>query len=223
MFSNIKSSTAKPTNTEITNTEITNTELTNTELTNSEANQHEVNMNQFDQEIKDKINSKSYEYKPQAWKSFKHQSGMPMMSTGAKIALMGSVAAVITGSVLFFTSPSNNKPETDNNIIAQEQVSENQTTNQNIDTVEFTEIAEADNTLENTAETVSPTIAVATRTNTQTPEQVQVPSQTQTQVQVPAQTKPQPTYYGRPLEILVDTISSIDFPDYETKPADMLP
>ncbi len=180
-------------------------------------------MNQFDQEIKDKINSKSYEYKPQAWKSFKHQSGMPMMSTGAKIALMGSVAAVITGSVLFFTSPSNNKPETDNNIIAQEQVSENQTTNQNIDTVEFTEIAEADNTVENTAETISPTIAVATRANTQTPEQVQVPSQTQTQVQVPAQTKPQPTYYGRPLEILVDTISSIDFPDYETKPADMLP
>lgn len=218
MFSNIKSSTAKP-----TNTELTNTELTNTELTNSEANQHEVNMNQFDQEIKDKINSKSYEYKPQAWKSFKHQSGMPMMSTGAKIALMGSVAAVITGSVLFFTSPSNNKPETDNNIIAQEQVSENQTTNQNIDTVEFTEIAEADNTVENTVETISPTIAVATRANTQTPEQVQVPSQTQTQVQVPAQTKPQPTYYGRPLEILVDTISSIDFPDYETKPADMLP
>lgn len=218
MLSNIKSSTAKP-----TNTELTNTELTNTELTNSEANQHEVNMNQFDQEIKDKINSKSYEYKPQAWKSFKHQSGMPMMSTGAKIALMGSVAAVITGSVLFFTSPSNNKPETDNNIIAQEQVSENQTTNQNIDTVEFTEIAEADNTVENTAETISPTIAVATTTNTQTPEQIQVPSQTQTQVQVPAQTKPQPTYYGRPLEILVDTISSIDFPDYETKPADMLP
>ena len=56
-------------------------------------------MNQFDQEIKDKINSKSYEYKPQAWKAFKKQSGMPMMSTGAKIALMGSVAAVITGSV----------------------------------------------------------------------------------------------------------------------------
>ena len=180
-------------------------------------------MNQFDQEIKDKINSKSYEYKPQAWKAFKKQSGMPMMSTGAKIALVGSVAAVITGSVLFFTLPSNNKPETDNNIIAQEQVSENQTTNQNIDTVEFTEIAEADNTLENTAETVSPTIAVATTTKTQTPEQVQVPTQTQTQVQVPAQTKPQPTYYGRPLEILVDTISSIDFPDYETKPADMLP
>lgn len=182
-------------------------------------------MDQFDKLIKDKINSKSYEYKPQAWKAFKKQSGMPMMSTRAKIALVGSVAAVITGSVLFSTLPSNNKPETDNTIIAQEQVSENQTTNQNIDTVEFIETAEADNTLESTAETVYPTVAVATIANTQTPEQVQVPAQTQTQtqVQVPVQTKPRPTYYGRPLEILVDTISSIDFPDYETKPADMLP
>ena len=181
-------------------------------------------MNQFDQEIKNRINSQSYEYKPQAWKAFKKQSGMPMMSVSAKIALVGC-AAVITGSVLFFTLPSNNTPETDNTIIAQEQVSENQNTSQNIDTVEFTETAEANNAIENTTKTVTPTVTVATKTSTKTPAQTQSQAQPQTQpqVQVPTQPKPQPNYYGRPLEILVDTISSNDFPDYKPKPADELP
>jgi cytoskeletal protein RodZ len=178
-------------------------------------------MNQFDQEIKNKINSQSYEYKPQAWKAFKKQSGMPMMSASTKIALVGCAAAIITGSVLFFTLPSNNTPETDNSVIAQEQVSEDKSINQNIDTIEFTEIAEANNTLKSTTNTATPTVTVATRPGSQTPIQAQTPTQPQTQV--PTQTKAQPTYYGRPLEILVDTISSIDFPDYETKPADMLP
>jgi len=186
-------------------------------------------MNQFDQEIKNKINSQSYEYKPQAWKAFKKQSGMPVMSTGAKIVLVSCAAAVIIGSVLFFTLPSNNTPKTDNTIIAQEQVSENQTNNQNIDTVEYTETAKADNTIETaTATTTHTAVATAkpkTQTSTQNPAEAQVQTLPQTQVQTTNQNKPkpQPTYYGRPLEILVDTISSIDFPDYETKPADMLP
>lgn len=183
-------------------------------------------MNQFDQEIKDKINSKKYDYQPQAWKSFKRQSGMPMMSVGAKVGLFGGIAAaIITGSVLFFTLPSNNTPKTNNTIIAQEQVSENQTVNQNIDTVEYTEITEANNTIKITTKTVTPTVTVSTTPSSQTPAQAQVQTQTSTQpqVQVPTQTKPQPTYYGRPLEILVDTISSIDFPDYKNKPADILP
>ena len=186
-------------------------------------------MDQFDKLIKDKINSKSYDYKPQAWKSFKHQSGMPMMSTAAKIALVGSAAAVVTGSVLFFTLPSNDTPESDNTILVQEQISEQQNTDQNIDTVNYTEIAEAESTLEATTETATPAVAVTSKPKTQAPSQPQpqAEAETEAQAQTPIQTKPKPQpqsyYYGRPLRILVDTISSIDFPDYETKPAEMLP
>ena len=190
-------------------------------------------MDQLDKLIKDKINSKSYDYKPQAWKSFKQQSGMPMMSTAAKIAIMGSSAAVITGSVLFFTLPSDNTPESDNTIIAQEQISEPQNADQNIDTVDFAEIAEIENSIATPSEPATPTVAATTKPKTQVPSQAQTQAQpqtqpqVQTQVQTPTQTKPKPQpqsyYYGRPLRILVDTISSIDFPDYETKPAEMLP
>jgi len=186
-------------------------------------------MDQFDKLIKDKISSKSYEYKPQAWKSFKHQSGMPMLSTAAKIAIVGSSAAVITGCVLFFTLPSNNTPESDNTIIAQEQISEQQKIDQNIDTVDFAEIAEVENTIDAPTEPAAPAVATTSKPKTQTQTQAQTQSQdqpqAQPQAQVPTQTKPKPqsNYYGRPLQILVDTISSNDFPDYETKPADMLP
>ena len=188
-------------------------------------------MDQFDKLIKDKINSKSYEYKPQAWKSFKHQSGMPMVSTAAKIAIVGSSAAVITGSVLFFTLPSDNTPESDNTIIAQEQISEPQNNDQSIDTVDFVEIAEVEKTIDTPTEPATPAVAATNKPKTQVPAQAQAQPQTQPQAQTQAQTptqaksKPQPqsNYYGRPLRILVDTISSIDFPDYETKPADMLP
>ena len=188
-------------------------------------------MNQFDQEIKNRINSKSYDYQPQAWKSFKHQSGMPMVSTAAKIAIVGSSAAVITGSVLFFTLPSNNTPESDNTIIAQEQISEPQNNDQNIDTVDFAEIAKVENTIDTSTEPATSAVAATTKPKTQVPAQAQAQPQTQpqaqTQAQTPTQAKPKPqpqsNYYGRPLRILVDTIASIDFPDYETKPADMLP
>lgn len=176
-------------------------------------------MDQFDKLIKDKINSKSYDYSPQAWKSFKKRSGMPMIGTAAKTALVIGAAAVFTSTVLFFTLPSDDQPATGSTILSQEQIPENKNMDQSTDTVVYTEIIESKNSTCSHLGKPNTTITTTASAKSQADSSSQVPSPKQTQ----AQSKPQSTYYGRPLEILVDTISSIDFPDYEVKPADMLP
>lgn len=181
-------------------------------------------MNQFDKEIKNKINSKTYDYQPSAWRAFKHHSGMSLLSTGAKLGIGGGIAAAITGGVLFFTLPSNDKPVANTIAIEQNEQNDDININTNSDTIN----AETDNT-----KAVTPTAPLTINEDSpkaiQTPvrPQDQPPIQTQSKAQPPIQTQskaqPQPVYNIRPLEILVDTISSMDFPDYETKPADIIP
>lgn len=177
-------------------------------------------MNQFDQEIKNRINSHSYEYKPQAWRSFKHRSGMPMMSVGAKLALTAASVAIVGGVLYVTLSSTPDNPETTTF------VNEIQNTdNQQNDTINLAEYVAIDNTEEDTIEPSHPTPII---TQPQTTAQTQATVETSTESNpVKPQPKPipavRPVYYGRPLEILVDTISSIDFPDYEVRPADMLP
>lgn len=191
-------------------------------------------MDQFDQTIKDKINSASYDYQPQAWRSFKRSSGMPTLSAGAKFAI-GSAAVAVVGGTLFFTLHENdNRYGQENNPI--------QTVNQQAPDTEniFQDtILIADNSLEevdnsqsvdvkpvstSTTKPSSPQAAQHPVTSQQTSTTDETPAQTTTPTHTQARPAAKPnTYYGRPLEILVDTISSIDFPDYKAKPADMLP
>ena len=179
-------------------------------------------MNQFDKLIKDKINSKSYDYQPKAWRTFKRQSGMPMLSTGAKLGIGVGIATSIMGGILYFALPSNDNSTTEVVTITQEK----QVENQDIDTNSQTNTAEIELiTTENVPNSSSTpkTSQAQPQIQTQTQSQFQSQAQPQAITKPQEKTTPQPIYYGRPLEILVDTISSIDFPDYEVKPADMLP
>lgn len=191
-------------------------------------------MDQFDQTIKDKINSASYDYQPQAWRSFKRSSGMPTLGVGAKLAI-GSAAVAVVGGTLFFTLHENdNRYGQEDNYIqtVNQQAPEAKTilqdtvliANNSLEEADSSQIVEVKPMSTSTAKLSSPQAAqhpVTTQQNSTTDE---VPAQTTTPT--PTQTRPATkpnTYYGRPLEILVDTISSIDFPDYKAKPADMLP
>ena len=109
-------------------------------------------MDQFDQIIKEKINDKSYDYRPQAWKSFKHSSGMPMWSTGAKLALSAAAVAVV-GTVLYFSLSPNPDPQEAVVTVCEEQKTENQ----QIDTIDLAENVVSDAVTEETVATSYPT------------------------------------------------------------------
>lgn len=191
-------------------------------------------MDQFDQTIKDKINSASYDYQPQAWRSFKRSSGMSTLSVGAKLAI-GSAAVAVVGGTLFFTLHENdNRYGQENNPIqtVNQQAPDTENilqdtvlmANNSLEEADSSQTADVKPESTSTAKHFAPQAAqrpAATRQISATdeaPAQTTTPSPTQAR---PA-TKPN-IYYGRPLEILVDTISSIDFPDYKAKPADILP
>ncbi|MBO4655230.1 MAG: hypothetical protein J5644_06770 [Bacteroidales bacterium] len=177
-------------------------------------------MDQFDKLIKDKINSKDYDYRPKAWKTFKRQSGMPMMSVGAKLAVTAA-AVVLVGGVLYFTLVSSPGPQEATTIVCKEQ----KTDNQQVDTIELAENVVPENVSEETVASACPTLvsspSVPKHQNTQKTEETSATNTETLQSRQPKHISK--TIYYRPSEILVDTISSIDFPDYETKPAEMLP
>jgi cytoskeletal protein RodZ len=176
-------------------------------------------MDQFDQEIKNILNSKTYSYKPQAWSAFKRHSGMPAMSIGAKIGLFGGIAAAIVGGILFFTLPHPVESITDNSIAAHEQNTSDPTLADTVSPIVSSE----------TVATTEPIVTASPKPKqsySQTPTSSESFEHSQASATAPTQPRPatqQPSHYGRPLEILVDTISSNDFPDYPAKPADMLP
>ena len=176
-------------------------------------------MDQFDQIIKEKINDKSYDYRPQAWKSFKHSSGMPMWSTGAKLALSAAAVAVV-GTVLYFSLSPKNGPQEAVITVCEEQKTENQ----QIDTIDLAENVVSEEVTDETVATSCPTPC-----SPSTPKSQNTQIAAETSTENPESSQPhQPkhitkTVHYRPSEILVDTISSIDFPDYKAKPADILP
>ncbi len=180
-------------------------------------------MDQFDKIIKDKFKDKSYDYTSQAWKSFKHSSGMPMMGTGAKLALSAAAVAIM-GTVLYFSLSPKPKPQEVVVTVYEEQKSENQ----QIDTIDLAENLVSEEVTEETVASPCPTPAAAAAPAQPKPEPQQtVAEEVPTENNEPTQPR-QPrhitrTVHYRPTEILVDTISSIDFPDYKAKPADMLP
>lgn len=180
-------------------------------------------MDQFDQIIKEKINDKSYDYRPQAWKSFKHSSGMPMMGTGAKLALSAAAVAVV-GTVLYFSL--SQKPEPQETVVTL--CEEQKTENQQIDTIDLAENLVSEEVTEETVASPCPTPADAAAPAQPKPEPQQtvaeeVPAENDESSQPRQPRRITRTVHYRPSEILVDTISSIDFPDYKAKPADMLP
>lgn len=176
-------------------------------------------MDQFDKIIKDKLKDKSYDYTSQAWKSFKHSSGMPMMGTGAKLALSAAAVAVV-GTVLYFSlSP---KPEPQETVVTV--CEEQKTENQQIDTIDLAENVVSEAVTDEAVATSCPTPsspATPKSQNTQIAEETPAENPESSQPRQPKHITR--TIHYRPTEILVDTISSIDFPDYKAKPADMLP
>lgn len=194
-------------------------------------------MDQFDKIIKDKIKDISYDYQPKAWRSFKHSSGMPAISVGAKFAI-GGAAIALAGGGLFVALHENNSPagpEIDNSPAVYTQTAENKEFNKDtlllaneIPSEEKQEIVESiASSSPLTSSKPSHSSAAQANASSQQNNVTTTADGTTAKPNTPSNTKPTPTtkpiYYGRPLEILVDTISSIDFPDYEVKPADMLP
>lgn len=176
-------------------------------------------MDQFDQIIKEKINEKSYDYQPQAWKSFKHSSGMPMWSTGAKLALSAATVAIV-GTILYFSLSPNPDPQESIVTVLKEQKTENQ----QINTIDLAENVASKEVTDETIATCQPTPSSPSTSKLQN---LQIAEETPTENTESSLTR-QPkhitkTVHYRPSEILVDTISSIDFPEYKIKPADMLP
>ena len=179
-------------------------------------------MDQFDKIIKDKLNDKSYDYQPKAWRSFKHSSGMPMLSSGAKLALSAAAVVAVVGTVLYFSLIPNTDPQESIVAVTEEQKAENL----QIDTIDWAENRVSEEITEEAVANTSHTPATAP---VQSKPQLQQTSVNNSPTENNEENKPhQPrhitkTIHYRPTEILVDTISSIDFPDYEVKPADMLP
>ena len=177
-------------------------------------------MDQFDKIIKDKINGKTYDYQPQAWRSFKRQSGMPMMGVGAKLAMTAASVAIV-GVGLYFILKQKPEPQESSIIVAEKQ----KTDNQQVDTIEFAENAVLEEVSEETVVTVSPSLVSSSSKSK--PQNNQIAEETpaeNTESDKPRQPKHiTKTIHYRPLEILVDTISPFDYPDYGTKPAEMLP
>ncbi len=177
-------------------------------------------MNQFDQNIKEKINAKNYPYKAKYWKAFKRHSGMSLLGTGAKVALLGGIGATVLGTVLFFAlqRPANEAVfKTQNQpVVVEEMISDS------ISEIEVTVIEKPKVKDEQTS--VSNKIS-ANNEKKEKDVLIEVPAFSEEAVTkaLPSQ-KPviKPIHYGKPLQILVDTISSNDFPDYKTKPADEL-
>ena len=176
-------------------------------------------MDQFDKIIKDKLNNKSYDYQPQAWKSFKHSSGMPMWSTGAKLALSAAVVAVV-GTVLYFSLSPNPDPQEAVVTVCEEQKTENQ----QIDTIDLAENVVSEEFANETVKTSHSGTSSPSTPKSQNTQNTEETSADNTESSQPHQPKHiTRTVHYRPSEILVDTISSIDFPEYKAKPADMLP
>lgn len=177
-------------------------------------------MNQFDQDIKEKVNAKQYSYKAQYWKAFKRHSGMSLLGTGAKIALFSGMGAAVLGTALFFAlrQPDNEAISKTQNqpVIVEEMVADSTS---DIEIVVFDESKVKD-------EQTSVSNRISTNNDKEEKDVlIEVPAFSEEAV-----TKPLPSQkpvvktinYGKPLQILVDTISSNDFPDYKTKPADEL-
>lgn len=177
-------------------------------------------MDQFDQIIKERINDKSYDYRPRAWKSFKQSSGMPMLGTGAKLALSAAAVAVV-GTVLYFSF--NPKPEPQEAVVTV--CEEQKTENQQIDTIDLAENVVSEEVTEETVAAPCPTPTAPVQAKPQPQQTVaeEIPAENDESSQPRQPRRITRTVHYRPTEILVDTISSIDFPDYKAKPADMLP
>ena len=177
-------------------------------------------MDKFDEIIKEKINSKSYEYTPKAWKSFKRQSGMPMMGVGTKLALT-AISVAIVGVGLYFILAHNPEPQESTTIVTEAQKTEKQ----QVDTIELAENMVMEDVSEETVASACPIPVSSPSTpkhqNTQNAEGTAADNTETLQPHQPRHISK--TIYYRPTEILVDTISPFDFPDYGTKPAEMLP
>lgn len=171
-------------------------------------------MNQFDEELKRKMAGKSYEYTPKAWFSFVRHSGMPMLGIGAKIAFI-SVGIGLSGLIAFFTlrPTSEEIPPTtsENEVVFQE----NEITPVVVDTI-YNIVKEKQETVHPTQTAVN--IPAKAKTDEENPAEENKIEATETAPVAKKITKRE--YYGRPLNILVDTISSNDFPDEKPRPAD---
>ena len=145
---------------------------------------------------------------------------------GAEILGINPSEAVVAvvGTVLYFSLSPNPDPQETVVTVCEEQKTENQ----QIDTIDLAENVVSDAVTEETVATSYPSPSTVAST-AQSKSQLQQTVAAETSTENPESSQPhQPkhitrTVHYRPSEILVDTISSIDFPDYKAKPADMLP
>lgn len=175
-------------------------------------------MNQFDKNIKDKISAKQYPYKAQYWKAFKKHSGMSVWSTGMKVAVFSVMGAAILGTALFFALRPNGNEAVSTPPIPEVQVEEivaDSTCIIENPVVESPKVKDEQTSISNGLS--------ANKTSEEKDVLIEVPAFSEEPVTQPltkGKNKAKPVNYGRPLHILVDTISSNDFPDYKAKPAD---
>lgn len=164
-------------------------------------------MADFDQLIKEKAEQAEYSYKHSAWKSFAKSAGIKAGLSGLQIAAITvAVVAVVTGITLGVVFSGQPVPSSEQGTVARIQ-----------DTVETQHAASPIQDEQGAVDSVQGTVetchgASLTRDN----RKVQAPVDTPRASSQPNVNRQRPAY-GRPLEILVDTITEMEPTDEQLR------
>ncbi len=158
-------------------------------------------MTEFDKLIKEKAEQAAYNYKPSAWRRFKHFAGT---SSPVKYWVLGSVSAVVVGGAVFTAihfSPKHSQPEEVSRIAMT-------VDSARLESAPEVGVVEADFCPEQTVPTVKPvpTRTYSSNNDPNAPQKTADPSSERKEVSVPVKSEPAPVRLGRPLVIDVDTI-----------------
>ena len=163
-------------------------------------------MTEFDQLIKEKMEKAQYAYRPSAWRSFAKSAGVRAGLSGLQIAAIAvAVVAVVTGITLGVVFSGQPMPSNEQGTVVRVQ-----------DTVETQHAASPvhDNDEQIAVETCHG--ASLTRDNQGTVNSAQGTVDTQRASSQPTVNRQRPVY-GRPLEILVDTITEMEPTDEQLR------
>ncbi len=163
-------------------------------------------MAEFDQLIKEKMEKAQYAYRPSAWRSFAKSAGVRAGLSGLQIAAIAvAVVAVVTGITLGVVFSGHPVPSSEQDAVVSVQ-----------DTVETQHAASPvhDNDEQIAVETCHG--ASQTQDKQGTANSAQGTVETQHAASQPTDNRQRPAY-GRPLEILVDTITEMEPTDEQLR------
>ena len=164
-------------------------------------------MADFDQLIKDKVDQAEYPYKHSAWKGFAKRAGIKAGLSGLQIAaIILSAVVVVTGITLGVIFSKHTVSNGEQGTVDSVQC----TVETQQDASPVQDVQETVNRVQGTVETQCSASRPADNRN------VQAPVDTQRVASRPNDNRQRPAY-GRPLEILVDTITQMEPTDEQLR------